>query len=993
MKYWTDVQTTIAKELSDFLSEILPSVGGVNWWRNYVIGSLTPAQARSAESISEGDLRSFDLAALLRIADKNWSEISVKTRLPRETRNLIIEMKSVRNQYAHANAHGIDIWDQIRNLDTAVRLLKDINANESSISDFIKIHRALLFQAASSETGEPTPVDQDTIDPGHHEPPSETGWVNSTIEITNDQDHENTPEANEATGRFNWLISASPPGSENQQTLSDTTYLGIDFGTSTTVVSMVFRKNRDHLSSKPLPIEQPEEFGGSILHHLVNTVLAWRNGKLYFGQDAYRLRQELFAGRTVFSSFKMQLGILGPTYPETSLPRGVGDYRIEDARDATREFFKMLYSSIQKSMVREGLPDDLRFAVSVPASFEANQRRDLLICMNEAGLPIEYVTFIDEPNAAFLSFIHESFRTGTEQELINRLITKGTTILVYDFGAGTCDVSIIFLTAQSGQLKSQNLAISRFTALGGDDLDRAIVQVSLLPAILAAAGGFDPQQRDVEERLVPRLQPTAERLKLAALDWLTKRGVVDLDGIRQNGDITFSDRGIAPFRIRDKTLQLPKPTLSLSQFADALEPFIGRFNPDLNRLHVFGPVRSALEKASINPDQLNAVLFIGGSSSNSVIRNAVMKYLPNSVNAIVPSDLRSHVSLGAAWHSFGFHAYGLELIRPITSEAILVVTRGGGLEIIVPASAEVPTAAPFSTRLRIDRERQILVELPICVGSESKLLGLLRIHAPDPKGFKSGEEIKITARITHEKLLEVEAEVAGVIAQTGFLNPLTNNEISPLDHAMLEAKQVFNESIIANSGRPDKHAVLNYAVAARQAGAFEIAADMYVAFERLEPDANYATEICYCYSKAGKSRIAGEWAKKSHNRKPDALTAYNLSCFSSAELRMSLLRESVKMNPDFALSHLALGRILVSTGDDSGQEHIQNAARIMEANLENQTISAEECRSLLQIARESGDDALAERAQSRIEFGRDKPLYEDENLADSTSGGNQVVRV
>lgn len=990
MNYWTDIQISLSDSLSSFLADNLPPVGGLNWWRNYVIDSLTPAQARSAEGVSEGDLRAFDLAALLRIADRNWSEISVKKRASKETRNLIIEMKSVRNQYAHASVHGIDIFDQLRNVDTALRLLKEINASQDTIEEVKIIHRKLLIQAASSQDRETGRDDEDAIGIGDDEQSPGSGYEAPPAESPKGHDERGASEEDKGSTPDGWPIGPNPPDPGPRETFS--TYLGIDFGTSTTVVSFVCREAGGRLVSKPLTIRQPEEFGGSIHHHLVNTVLAWRGGRLYFGQDAYRLRRELFAGHTVFSSFKMQLGILGPTYPETALPKGAGGYRIEDARDATREFFKLLYAGIQDAVAREGLPDNLRFAVSVPASFEANQRRDLLLCLKDAGLPSDEISLIDEPNAAFLSFIHESYRSSTEREVLTSLREKGTTVLVYDFGAGTCDVSILEITITDGRLKSRNLAISRFTALGGDDLDRAIVRTALTPALLASTGGFEPQQRDLEERLVPRLQPTAERLKLAALDWLAVRGVIDLDGIRQNGDITFSDHGIPPFKIRDQTLQLPKPTLSLDQFAEALEPFIGKFNPDLNRLHVFGPVRNAIEKASIKPEDLNAVLFIGGSASNAVIRHAVMKYLPDSVESIVPPDLRSHVSLGAAWHSYGFHARGMDLIRPITSEAILVVTRGGGLETIVPAAAGVPTETPFTTKLRVDRERQGLVELPICVGSESKLLGLLRIHAPDPQGFKTGENILVTASITHDKLLEVEAKIAGQIARTGLLNPLSNSETTSVEQKLLESKQMFNESLLSNAGKPSKLATLNYAKSAREAGAFEIAGDMYSAVERLDPDADHATDICYCYSRAGKQGISREWAQKAYKRKPDALTAYNLSCYASEQDRMMLLRDAVKMDPNFALAHLALGRLLLSDGDGKGQQHIERAARLLEAELDNHSISIDRCRTLFELARESGDDALAERAHSRIEFSGDKPLYDNENLADSITGRNQVVR-
>ena len=65
-----------------------------------------------------------------------------------------------------------------------------------------------------------------------------------------------------------------------------------------------------------------------------------------------------------------------------------------------------------------------------------------------------------------------------------------------------------------------------------------------------------------------------------------------------------------------------------------------------------------------------------------------------------------------------------------------------------------------------------------------------------------------------EKLLEIEAEVAGVTAEASLLNPLANQDLSPADTRMLEAKQQFNAALLKSGGKLPKEVVIAYAKAA-----------------------------------------------------------------------------------------------------------------------------------------------------------------------------------
>ena len=795
--------------------------------------------------------------------------------------------------------------------------------------------------------------------------------------------------------RDDWLVDPSARRGDIRKAVSNTTYVGIDFGTSTSVVSVVRTDGDGRVAPRTLKIEQPEELGGTTDHHLVNTVLAWHRERLLFGQDAYRLRQELFEGKNVFSSFKMRLGVdIGPTYPETALREDGDSVTIENAGDAAREFFKLLAKGIKDALKKEGYPSDYRLVVSVPASFEANQRQDLLDKLQEAGLPASENCLIDEPNAAFLSFLLENTGEKGDRTWADRLRDGTTNILVYDFGAGTCDVSILEVGIVGGLLKSRNCAISRFTALGGDDFDRAIVRNALLGQLLESAPGFEPQLRDIEERLIPRLQPVAESLKIAAIKWLDDRGISTLAQIRAQSADSFEDLPVPSFKIRGTQLSLSKPTLTLKQLADAMEPLVRDFNPAFSTTHVNAPVADAIDKSGLEEDDIDAVLFIGGSAANQVVRATVMSNLPNTVKSIVPADLRTHVSLGAALHSLGFHALGCDLIQPITPEPIFVLARGEEKEVIIPASSEVPSRKKFKTVLKVEDAGQEIVELPICVSNTSKLLGLLKIESPSNRGFQKDEVVSVAASITHDKLLKVEAEVAGTKAEVSLLNPLANRELSETEQRMLEAKQEFNISLLDSRGRPTKEVVLKYALASYDAKAYETAADMFVAVERIDPTEDHATKIAYAYAQARQDKKTREWYKKAHQRMPNEVTAYNRSLYETGKFKEQLLRESRDYDPTDPAPMLQLGRILISQSEAGNQAEgkalLQECVQSLVPDLDHNIIDRWHCNILSQAAELLGKDKTARRAQERIRHlqGKDRKerdLYDEKNLAGTIS--------
>ena len=122
-------------------------------------------------------------------------------------------------------------------------------------------------------------------------------------------------------------------------------------------------------------------------------------GNPIYGQGAYDLKwnPDYTFGVNLWHSFKMELGKdLGPRWYESL------QSKIKSPQDATNMFFKFLKRSIEKAIESEGLSSKIRYAVSIPASFESNQRKDLMEALAANDIIMDGSLFIDEPNAAFL---------------------------------------------------------------------------------------------------------------------------------------------------------------------------------------------------------------------------------------------------------------------------------------------------------------------------------------------------------------------------------------------------------------------------------------------------------------------------------------------------------------------------------------------------------------------------------------------------------------
>ena len=261
--------------------------------------------------------------------------------------------------------------------------------------------------------------------------------------------------------------------------------LGIDFGTTHTVIALVDRGNYPIAS-----FEWGDAFPSVI-------AIRARDGEVRYGHDAEEVASD--PEFTMFRSFKRLVQDAGPL---SELVVGATTFRIA-------ELFAGYLARLKKALLEEsnaGLEGEtLEAAVSVPAHATSDQRFLTLDAFRRAGF--EVLALLNEPSAAGFEYGHRFRRT---------LTSRREHVLVYDLGGGTFDASLVHMSG----LANEVVASAGIARLGGDDFDAAILALAL------AKAGVGP----IDEAIRPALLEQVRHPKEALVPQ-SRKLVVDLSPI------------------------------------------------------------------------------------------------------------------------------------------------------------------------------------------------------------------------------------------------------------------------------------------------------------------------------------------------------------------------------------------------------------------------------------------------------------------------------
>ncbi len=467
-----------------------------------------------------------------------------------------------------------------------------------------------------------------------------------------------------------------------------TKIIGIDLGTSNSAAAVI-------QGGRPVIIPSSEgitQYGKAFPSYVAIT----KDGQRIIGEPGRR--QAVTNPKGTVTAFKRKMGT---TYK----------YNIQSKEYRPQELSAILLQKIKQDAETFLGEPVVKAVITVPAYFNDNQRQATKDAGEIAGL--EVVRLVNEPTAACLAYGLD--KTGKEMK-----------IMVFDFGGGTLDVTIMEFGAGVFEVKST----SGDTQLGGTDMDHVLTEF-LVDQFRKESGGDITK----DEQAMMRMRESAEKAKIEL-------------------STTLSSEINLPFLVTvGNQPKHFKYTLTRAKLEDLVRPIIERCR---------GPVEQAMKDAKLGPREIEKIILVGGPTRMPIVQKFVEDLVGKKVERGV--DPMECVAIGAAVQA-GVLAGEVKdiLLLDVTPLSLGIETLGGINTVLIPRNTTIPTkksqvfstAADFQTAvdIKVSQGERPMARDNVLLG-EFQLMGI----PPSPRGVP---QIEVTFDIDANGIMHVSAKDLG----------------------------------------------------------------------------------------------------------------------------------------------------------------------------------------------------------------------------------------